>query len=317
MDWRIGSALVMMLAVGGCCHVIQPPPAPRGDLPAAISIEQQIAKLNARAVLLPRFRAHADDGGVQIILPNKEGKPETSPAGSGTLLVEQTYATHGAKLLLSVRYELKDIFDLGRNEQVWWAIERGQEQRAWMGPAARAGVEREMAATLREGKGADPKLFEALSAEIPELLGVTEIAPDSGESIVMRVDDERGVNDLIFVRQSAPGSDGTATMEKEIVVDRRTGEVREVDLYLPNGELLARATLSDYQPVRYKAGGGVSPPVGEAVPMMPRGVILDYPARRARLGMSLSVVEVPARFSEEAFTVPDWKEEGVVPEVVR
>lgn len=294
-------ALAAGASFGGCCHVIQPPPKPIGNLPAPISMEQQIAELNARAVALPRIRAHADDGGVQVVLP-ENGKPKTSPAGSGTLLLEQTYATHGAKLLLDVNYLGKKIFEVGRNDQVWWAVQYDHPH-GWTGPAQHPPVD-------DLDKNGDAKLFELVADVIPQLLALTEIAPDSNQTIVMKVDDEHGTNDLMIIRTSAFGA---ATLEREILVDRRTGEVREVILYKPTGEILARATLTDYRPVTYK---NVSPPAGQPVPTMPRSLLLDYPAGQARLGMSLSAVEVRSSFSDDAFTPPDWQEERIQPQSV-
>ena len=306
MNWRIGSTAVMVLAVGGafggCCHIIQPPPKPIGGLPAPISMEQQIAELNARAVQLPRIRARSTDGNVQVVYPDEKGNPITSPAGSGILLLQQVYATHGAKLFLSVRAELRDVFNLGRNEQEWWAVQFAGERHAWTGPARRDFVR-------------DPQsrqeLFDSLTQAIPELLGVTEIAPDSGEKIVMKVDDEHGVNDLLILR--AADDAGAAMIEREIVVDRRTGEVQEVDLYRPNGQLLARASLSDYRPVTYKGGG---PTEGSTVPMMPRNVILDCPGQQHRQGHRFTAVEVPANFAENQFSLPVWEDLGIKPERV-
>ncbi len=289
-------------AFGGCCHIIQPPPKPVGGLPAPISMEQQIAELNARAVALPRFKARAYDGDVQTIFP-ENGKPKTSPAGSGTLLLEQTYATHGAKLLLQVKYLGKMIFELGRNDQVWWAVQHSDQPGGWTGPAQHQRV----ADVDSDGKLGNEKLFELLSDVIPDLLAVTEIAPDSDETIVMKVDDLQGVNDLMIVRA---GTGGTGTIQREIIVDRRSGEVQKVILYKPNGEILAMATLSDYRPVTFT---DMTPPPGQPVPTMPRNIVLDYPAGQARLGMQLSVITVLSTFPADPFTPPDWQDEGISP----
>ena len=306
MKRRIHLFAAIALAVGGpfagCCHIIPPLPKPIGGLPAPISMEKQIAELNARAVALPRFQARADDGSVQAIFP-ENGKPKTLPAGSGKLVLEQTYATHGAKLRLDVRYLAKTIFELGRNDQVWWAVQHGDHPGGYTGPAQHQRV----TDVDSDEKLADGKLFELLSDVIPDLLAITEITPDSDETIVMKVDDLLGVNDLMIVRA---GTGGTGTIEREIIVDRRSGEVRYVILYKPNGEILAMATLSDYRPVTFT---DMTPPPGQPVPTMPRSIVLDYPAAQARLGMQLSVVTVPASFPVDPFTPPDWQDEGILP----
>jgi hypothetical protein len=145
---------------------------------------------------------------------------------------------------------------------------------------------------------------------VPELLAITEIEPGDGEVVVMRVDDMRGTNDLMIERL---GEDGTARLEREIVVDRRSGEVREVGLFSAEGALVVHAALDHYEPVTYSSGAKSAE--GE-VPSMPRHIVIDYPSAHARVGLTLERAEVPARIKGKPFETPDWGDLGIVPRKV-
>jgi len=299
MARRLAGVILITGFIGGCCNCLKPLPPANTALPPPITLEQQLAELNARAAQLPRFKATADSSGVEVIIPDENGKPHHEPAAEGVLLLEQKYATHTANVLLVVRYLDKDIFELGKNEQQWWAIERDKK------PAAQTGAVKPV---VDFDPDSQETVFPLLADAIPELLGITEIVPNSEQTIYMRVDDERGVNDVAILR---PNPDGTATIDREIIVDRRSGEVREVDLYWPDGRLMVRSTLDHYKPVTLAGNAAAD------APKMPRSIIVDYPAKQSRLGLRLVKVDVPASFPDDQFTPPDWNDEGITPQVVK
>ncbi len=288
--------------LGGCCHCIKPAGIDSRPLPPAISLEQQVQALNARASAMPRFKAVSESGGVEVIY-TQDGKLHHD-SGEGTLFLAQNYAEHSANVYLVAKALGQQVFSLGKNEKVQWTIQYyGGKPRANVSPVKESGD------LLEFGSGSGPEEgWRILRADlIPELLAITEIVPSPEETLVMRVDDLRGVNDLLVERMRG---DGTAVAEREIIIDRRSGEVREVDLFGGNGALLVHAVLDGYAPVTWK---DAKPPQEGTVPTMPRQIVIDQPGTHFRLGLTLASVVVPASLPVAVFDTPDWSEEGIVP----
>jgi hypothetical protein len=286
--------------LAGCCNCIKPPVVDMRPLPPPISLDQQLQLLNQRASELPMLRAKAESGGVELLY-TKDGKTHHDSC-EGTLLLQQNYADHTANVKLAARALDQDVFVLGRNEQVQWRIDYDHPPRAWVWPAQGQVNLWEMPDASR----ADLNLLKA--SLIPEVLAITEIVPEPGSATLsMRVDDLRGVNDLLVSHRAA---DGSLVVEREILVDRRSGEVREVDLFGPGGVLLVHATLAGYVPVLL--GDGAKSPDG-VVPTMPRQIVIDQPATHFRVGLTLAGWQMPATFSAAAFATPDWNEQGITP----
>jgi hypothetical protein len=117
-----------------------------------------------------------------------------------------------------------------------------------------------------------------------EVLGVTEL-PSRGASVGMLVGDQ---NRLLEVRTQS-GSPA-AWVKREILVNRRTGDIDRINLYDPNGILLVKAELKDYREVKYREGEEA--PEGFKPPRFPSDIYIEYVAQKASIH----------------FTVPD--EEG-------
>jgi hypothetical protein len=121
------------------------------------------------------------------------------------------------------------------------------------------------------------------------------------------VDDLRGVNDLLIGHRN---TDGSMAVEREIIVDRRSGEVRTVDLFGPGGVLLVHATLDNYVPVTLT--GGMKSQDG-VVPTMPRRIVIEQPSSHLTVGLTLAGWEMPAVLKGKPFETPNWMEEGITP----
>jgi hypothetical protein len=303
------------LWLAGCCNCIKPPAVDMRPLPAAISLDEQLQLLNQRASELPRLKAQAESGGVELWYT--EGAGGTGKAhhesGEGTILLEQNYADHTANVRLIARALGQEIFELGRNAQVEWRIEYDHQPRAWVWPVE--GIVDLWNAPPPSPPQPQNNLLQA--GLIPQVLAITEIVAEpggagaggGGGAIAMRVDDLRGVNDLLIEHRRA---DGSMAVEREILVDRRSGEVREVDLFGPGGVLLIHATMDNYAEVVPTGGGGAKPADG-VTPTMPRRIVIDQPATHLRIGLTLAGWQMPAQLPAAAFETPDWAEEGITP----
>jgi hypothetical protein len=293
---------MMIVWVAGCCNCIKPPVIDTRPLPPPISLDEQLQMLNRRASELPLLKAKAESGGVELLY-TKDGKTHHDSC-EGTLLLQQNYADHTANVKLAARALDQDVFVLGRNEQVQWRIDYDHPPHAWVWPA-------QGRMNLWEMPDASRADLNLLKADlIPLVLAITEIVPEpgaNGGTISMRVDDLRGVNDLLISHRAA---DGSTVVEREILIDRRSGEVREVDLFGPGGVLLVHATLAGYVPV--VLGDGAKSPDG-VVPTMPRQIVIDQPATHFRVGLTLAGWQMPAKLSPAAFATPDWTEQGITP----
>lgn len=293
------AALILLSAVGGlsgCCHCLKPLPPDTRPLPAAISREEQLDALNRRATELPRIVMHAQSNGIEID-QQVDGKDKHESA-DGQLILQQHYSSHTADVYVQVKKVAQTLFEAGKNENEWWFAAYGNPPSGAVGPAtSQPTLDSHTNVTLR-------------ADFIPELLAITEISPTDGELVVMRVDDLAGTNDLLIER---PDAEGAVRLQREIVIDRRSGEVRRVSLFSPDGQMVIRAEMDHYEPVRYT--GGATPAEGQT-PAMPRHILIDCPSAHTRLGLTLERAEVPARLKGHPFETPDWQDLGIKPERV-
>ncbi len=280
--------------LGGCCHCFKPEAPDLRPLPEPISLEEQLQRLNKRAAELPRMIATAQSGGVEIW--GQDNGKEVHKSLDGSLRLVQSYENHSANVFVQAKFFDQVVFEAGKNSNGWWY--HGYEGK-------QMGVEGRLdgADAMAEPSVGDGDIFRA--DKIPDMLGITEIVPAANERVVMRVDDFRGVNDITV---ELVEGDGTAHVERDIVVDRRSGEVREVGLYLPDGRMLVHAALSHYAPVSY--GEGVKGTEGE-IPSMPRQVVILYPQVHFQVQLLLEKVTIPAGIKDAVFATPDWVELGI------
>jgi hypothetical protein len=139
-----------------------------------------------------------------------------------------------------------------------------------------------------------------------DLLALSELPPTTvaggnRTTVLMRVNDFEATNDL-FVESLSP--DGHIALTREIIVDRFSGNVKEVRLYDAGGVLAVRSELTDYKPAMY--GEDVSPPQNPP-PVFPRKVVVSYPAQQSVISLQMGEVRIPATLADAAFRTPDFE----------
>jgi len=299
MTTRIPLALVTALALGSCCHCLKPTPPDTRPLPPPITMQQQLDDLNRRATELPRLIAHTHNDGIEIWY-TQDGKQKHKSA-DGYLELRQDYATHSAQVYVKAEVLSQVAFEAGKNDKEWWYVSRGGNGEKPSGAFGNATGQPQL--SEKSGAILRPDL-------IPPILAITEIEPTDQHTIVMRVDDLRGVNDLLLMR---PTADGAAHISREILVDRRSGEVREVGLFNPEGLLIVHATLDNYAPATYT---GNAAPLDGQIPSMPHRIHIDYIAQHATVELRIADWQVPPKIRGTPFDTPDWSDYGVTPTFV-
>jgi len=283
-------------ALGGCCHMEKP--VDRGPLPGPISVGEQVDRLNRRAEQLPTLKA---SGRVRIDYV-EDGKKHHEEC-DGILMLRQVARVDGRSgqlpsevdIVLFGRFAGSDVFELGENRQWYWMAIRMDPKRAYVGevggPAQRS-----------ESRGGGMP-FRA--DRVLPLLAITPLSEafTNGNTVLMLVDDDTGVNRLLVVSTGA-----WAHVQRELVVDRRSGDVAEVRIYGINGIMEAVAHLSKYEPLDEAGGGG-------ATVRVPRQIVIEYPTRQAKVELDLSSVKLAPKLlgptGLATFTMPDFKDQGL------
>jgi hypothetical protein len=96
-------------------------------------------------------------------------------------------------------------------------------------------------------------------------------------------------------------------VKREIVVDRRSGDIGEVRVFDRRGLLVVRSRLEDYRPVPIPAAGGDTSR-GSLV-RFPYHLRLEYPSQKVQVVLTLEKVTVPAQMGE--IQTPDFEEQGL------
>ena len=112
-----------------------------------------------------------------------------------------------------------------------------------------------------------------------------------------------------------PSQPPTPIREREILIDRASGQPTDVTLFQPDGQPLVHARLDTYRPVDFDNPGD-APPDGES-PLMPHHVILDYPAAKSSIEMNFNDVSVPRKINPAVFETPDWDDLDIKPEILQ
>jgi hypothetical protein len=289
-------------ALGGCCCVSTTPVPP---LPPAITVGEQARRLSEWSARLPRIKATTVMGGVRMDYRDDKGGEHTLGA-EGLLQIRQhpematSQTPQGADVLLLGRSFDQPAFEAGRNATNWWFAVKVEQKEAWVGSATRP-ID---FATLGKADSAN-----ILRADlVPDLLALsplpsTEVSP-RGPILMMLVSDDTGTNELYYGQMS---SDGRPVLSRQIIVDRRSGEVREVRMYDAEGVVAVRSVLSDYAPVTYAEGVAMS----AQTPKFPRRVEVRYPGRYLTVALTFDEVEVPGEFKPVVFAMPDFGKMGL------
>ncbi|MCL2640875.1 MAG: hypothetical protein FWD53_08530 [Phycisphaerales bacterium] len=286
MNMRIvfGLLLVLVAGLSGCCCV--KPDKPVGPLPAAISLEEQVYELNARARMMPAVRAKGT-----LVVRYEDGQGhQRQDSIDGTLLVRQRFGAAGiddpADVYLQGRVAGQEVFQSGKNQEKWWII-LSRDKKGWMGEVA----------GIPDFWGGDGG---ALRADLlVPVLAITEIQPraERREVIAMQVRDAARSNDITILQLRHAGS---AWVKRELIVDRDSRNVRQVTLGDPNGQAVVHAELLKYKPID-NGGGGV----------FPHDIRVTYPAQKLMVHFGVDKVEVPDEAKEKPFMTPDFAERGI------
>ncbi len=261
-------ALIVMVTAAGCQQVHKT----AMTLPPPVSAARQIAALNSRARQLATLRMV---GTLKLNYAGRLGNRHEFQAHF-VLLADQRPVLSGkgkAELLLSGTYLGQNVFEMGINRRMYWLINRRQR----IAYVARAGVHAGAARPIP----IDPH-------KILQMLAIGELQHTPRQSVVMTAFSHDPYNRVFVVHTAA---NGQAYVQRELVVDRLTGHVREVELFDRRGLAEARAMLT-----AYKAVGGSGSTV-----MCPADIDIRYPAGRAQLHLVVSTMQlklkVPAKYA--------------------
>jgi hypothetical protein len=291
-QWIVMAFLVATLSA--CCPIMKTQTP--GPLPPPVSMSDQVQMLNDHARALPRLQAK---GSVVLRYIDDEGKPHQDSA-DGFLLLRQRYEVEGASdpadAYLRGTFAGQEIFSAAKNQQKWWFI-RKDIKTGWVGDVEGTP---DFSGTHSGG---------VMRADLMlQVLAITEIQPHPGEVAAMKVHDSTRSNELEIL---CLRSSNTAWVMREIIVDRDTGDVRQVTLGDPAGRLAVRADLKNYQPVTYKEGAEVPAPGGAILPKFPRDITIDYPSQKLNIHFTVESAELLPSVPERPFETPDFQELGI------
>jgi hypothetical protein len=286
------------LLLSACCTQ-----APRnaGPLPPPISPLEQITRLNARIAALPRLRATTVLRGVELHYPDQQGRDHADNF-EGILLMHQREQAAGWDVRLVGRAFDQEVMQAGANQRDWWFIIRLDQKIALVGDASRpfdlSRLTPETPAPS-DSPAANPLASGILRADlVPQLLGLSPLSQGHSPrdpNVAMIVDDLQGTNNLFIVSSSGFG----VAIQRQIIVDRRTGDISEVRLFNPAGQLVVRSLLRNYQPVD-GAPAGIR---------MPYDMQLDYPSQKVRVLLKIDRMSAPSEMSP--ILTPDFEEQGL------
>lgn len=274
----------LALATLAGCQSVQKSAAP---LPPPVSAAQQISQLNGRARQLMTLRLV---GSLKLDYLGRLGNKHEFQTHF-VMMIDQHARQKGigpVNLLLSGTYLGENVFEMGINHRIYWLVNR-RDKIAYIGhpdrpdPAARV-------------IPIDPR-------QILQMLAVGELRQTAAQSVVMTAFPHDRYNRLFVIRHQ---SDGGWFVQRELVVDRLTGNVAQVAMFAPDGISEARSGLSDYKAV--DSGHGNLPV------MVPMHMDLIYPAGKAELHLVVSQamlqLKVPPKY---AFASPDFSGLRLVP----
>ncbi|HEY4329900.1 MAG TPA: hypothetical protein VGN88_09200 [Phycisphaerae bacterium] len=291
--------LLILLAIPACCPCGISTHTP---LPSPITLEEQSRRLTAWSHAFPRLRATTVVLGVRMEYQDDKGQSHTQNA-EGTLQIRQHFDAPpaGADVRLLGKAYGQVAMDAGRNARDWWfAIKVDPTKTAWMGDAA---------APPNLASLGNSQSMGVLRADlVPEVLALTPLpAPASrDQSLMMLVNDDQGTNELFIVQATG----GRPHITRQIIVDRSTGEVRQVRLFDDAGVLVVQSQLTDYAPVTYESAEDTPPPATPPA-KFPKIVKVTYLTQHMNIMLQFDEVKVPASMPPAAFTTPNFATEGL------
>lgn len=283
---RVGMAfggLLLMATLAGCPSV----PKSVQALPAPVTAQRQIAVLNARAEKLATLRLV---GNLTLDYSGRLGNSHEYQAHC-VLLIDQRPASRidgRCNLLLMGTYLGEDVLEMGMNQRLYWLVDR-RKKTAYVGHFnAPSPSDRTIPM--------DPR-------ELLQMLAVGGLRQSGTQSVVM-TSFSRNPYNRIFVIKRLPN--GTSFAQRELVVDRLTGNVVQVSLFNTSGISIARATLSHYQPVRSDTSHGTV--------MVPMHINLSYPAGNAQIHLIVHKATLRLKVKAKyAFASPGFSGLRVIP----
>jgi len=287
--------LLLLSGLTACCQT--PTPARIMNLPPPITLAEQRRHLAEWQAQLPRVKATTVTAGVKFEYRDDQGHDQSQNAEGSLMLRSQDDRTD---VLLRGKAFDQPVFEAGRNNSTWWFIVRLDTKTAWIGNPQQP---------LTWEAGAPGGSASILRADIvPDLLGLTGLNYTSARTpprtAVMKVDDEKGTNNVLILE---PSPSGPVHLAREIIIDRFTGNVIAVQLYNNDGVVMVRSELSDYKPVSV-ADNLVG---ARELPSFPRRVVVTYPAQHLTISLQFEDVTVPANISDGVFSTPPFEKEGL------
>ncbi len=282
--------LGVLAAVGGLAVLAgcQSSPPKSAAIPPAISMFEQLVRLNARAAALDTVRVV---GSLKLRYLDRDGNAQNYQAHA-VLLIDQNIShparqTSGAlpraELLLVATYLGQDVFEFGMNAQRYWAIDH-HNKIAWVGSRSQPNTR------LRRAMPLGPR-------NILDLLAITPLLPNSQAPLAMTVSNQPPQNRLFVIRA---GADGAAQIQRQIVISRVTGLVQGVLMFNRGGKRIATAVLSDYHRIIARHGT-----LTAESPRFPFRIAIDNPLQHSQLWLTVQSASLTLRVKPRyAFASP-------------
>ncbi len=219
---RVVAAASAVVFLTGCC---QKKILDITHLPPPITLEEQVARLDARTHALTHIYAKTVPLGVTLQYRDKKHEDHTEHV-EGTLLLqpEPVSGGTGPQVLLSGRAFDRTVFQAGRNDQNWWFSLYIDPKTAFVGDSQRPIDWEALGNHNKKGEGLNTGVLRA--DLVPDLLGVRTLsvggwgssgASTSRDALAFRVDDYT-VQNVILVEEVSP-TFGQIWIKREIYIE--------------------------------------------------------------------------------------------------
>jgi len=283
---------VPLLALAACCQTkIDTRP-----LPPALSTDQQVQRLNARAAAVQTLKAR---GSVSITWTDDKGPHSNST--DAVILLHQRPAVHpydpGVDVLLLGKVAGSEVFEMGVNATDHWLAFLVDPHTAYVGP-------------MNAPPASDSRALRA--DRILTVLALSQLGQRPDTRLAMTVNGEAGGphdNELHILRATPAGD---IYIERTLIIDRHSGQVSEIRTYHPNGVAESLAKLD------YKPGKQMDQPTVQTAIMaaptsqaFPTHIIITTSTDISRIEFSMDSYDINPTIPPAAFVTPDFAKQGL------
>lgn len=290
------------------------PEPQRGDhgTTLAVPLDQQIAELNARSLLVQTLKA---SGRLSLEWRDKDGNHRQT--ADAKLVLQRLPLTPGnspanpeALVALFGSFSGTEVFDMAVNQTHHWIAFRSDDKKAYVGKVVPPTTTAATKSVASESLAAEVAPFRA--DRVLEAMGLALIPYDPklpGSVQQTPTDDSQNPSTVLTVcRVIRNGGFVHYAKQREIIIGRHTGRIEVIRTYNSNGSLEAVARLTEY----FQIKTGQSLPNGDDQKVwVAHRIQVDYPGRQANVDLAMRVIKLGVEIPAKAFEMPDFAEEGL------